>query len=311
MNVKTYRKNYIRFLTEARDLGKNIEIKDYEDIFICGMGGSGVIGMFISSLLSDRKINLVNSDILPKYVSNKSLVVVISYSGNTEEMVSVFNEAIKIGSQVVVITSGGILRDKCIHENLKYIRLPSGIQPRDAFPYMLMPVLNILGVKYDVQKLIANINNARIDGKAKELASNLKGKIPIVYSSDRTYPVAYRWKTQFNENAKIHAFSNKISELNHNELEGYENINGDYYVIMIRDGGDPVKHIKRFDLTKDLIMERKIQVIEISITGKHMLNRMIVESFIGDMTSLYLAEQEEIESEPVKLIEDFKKNLKK
>lgn len=311
MKVKEYKENYIKFLREAKDLGKNIKLEAFDEIFIAGMGGSGVAGMFLNSLIKNQRINIVNTDKLPFYAKKESLVIVVSYSGNTEEMISIFNESQKKGCQIVVITSGGNLRDKCIHDNLKYVRIPAGIQPRDALPYLLIPMMNVLTIEYDINKLVDGINNSRIKEKAKDLADNLKGKIPIIYSSDRIYPVVYRWKTQLNENAKIHAFSNKVSELNHNELEGYENLNGNYYVVMIRDENDPLIHVKRLDLMKKLIMGKKVPVLEIAIRGKDLFNRMIVESFIGDITSLYLAEDEEINSAPVTIIEEFKKNLKK
>ncbi|MBW2998550.1 bifunctional phosphoglucose/phosphomannose isomerase [Candidatus Woesearchaeota archaeon] len=312
MNIDTYKEEYIGFIKDSKDIGKTFKLnEDFEEIFICGMGGSGIAGMIFKSLIKNKRITTVNTDELPFYANEKSLVFVISYSGNTEEMTSIYNQAIKQKCQIVAITSGGNIRDKTIRDGLKYIRIPSKIQPRMALPYLIIPIMNVLKISFDPHQLVKILEHKAITEKAKDLAEKLENKIPMIYSSDRIYPVAYRWKTQFNENTKIHAFANKFSELNHNELEGYEKLNGEYYVIMIRDENDSIKHVKRMELTKKLIMDKKVPVTEISIKGKSSFNRVMTEIFIGDLTSIFLANRYEIDVEPVKLIEDFKKELKK
>ncbi|MBW3020003.1 bifunctional phosphoglucose/phosphomannose isomerase [Candidatus Woesearchaeota archaeon] len=312
MDIKTYKESYINFIKDSKDIGKTFKLnEDFDEIFICGMGGSGIAGMILESLIKNKRINLVNTDELPFYATAKSLVFIVSYSGNTEEMISVYNQALKKGCQIVAITSGGNIRDKTIRDNLKYIRIPDKIQPRMALPYLIIPIMNVLKISFDSDQLVQILDNKGILEKAKDLAEKLEDKIPIIYSSDRIFPVAYRWKTQFNENTKIHAFANKFSELNHNELEAYEKLNGDYYVIMIRDDNDPIKHVKRMELTKKLIMDKKVPVTEISIKGKNSFNRIMTEVFIGDLTSIYLANKYHVDVEPVGLIENFKKELKK
>lgn len=309
-DIKTdVEQNFVNFLREAKGLGKNIPITEYDRVVVAGMGGSGISGDLLKILLPN--ILTVHDCSLPKEVNNKTLVIACSYSGNTEEMIALYNEARKKICQLIVITSGGRLREKAIKDSVPYIKIPSGIQPRASIPYMLLPLMNILQHPIpDLTKLIETLKSQKIRDKAQDLAKKLVDKVPIIYSSQRIYPVAYRWKSQFNENTKIHAFSNAFSELNHNELEGFVHLNADFYVVIIVDEEDSLKIKKRMSVTKKLVMEHGVSVTEIAITGKSLFNRIITEAYLGDLTSIYLAEKYEIDPTPVELIATFKKQLK-
>ncbi|MBU4283816.1 MAG: bifunctional phosphoglucose/phosphomannose isomerase, partial [Nanoarchaeota archaeon] len=134
-------------------------------------------------------------------------------------------------------------------------------------------------------------------------------KIPLIYASERMGVVAYRWKTQFNENAKIHAFCHVFPELNHTELGGYGNIKAGYHVIIIKDDDDYVKVKKRMDITKRLISEAGINVTELVIKGECFLTKLFSAMYLGDLTSYYLALKYGTDPTPLDVIEELKKEL--
>jgi len=308
MDIKKFEAEFVNFLENAKHLGVNVKIEPYNEVFVCGMGGSGISGKIADKLVENKRISTISFE-LPKYADKTSLVILVSYSGNTEETYEMYKKAKKQGCQIIGITSGGKIKDILFKEKIPYIKIPYGVQPRMALPYILLPILNILNYEFDVDKLISNIKHKGVKEKAEKLAENLIGKIPLIYSSYKIEPIAYRWKTQFNENVKIHAFNNQFTELDHNELEGYENLNGEYYLILLKDEDDSLKMKKRMDVTKKIIMEKGIEVTEISITGRNKFNRLMLELYIGDLTTIYLANFNETEITEVKLIEELKKKL--
>ena len=166
--------------------------------------------------------------------------------------------------------------------------------------------LNVLDDEGEVVKVL---NNNSFKEKGKQLAKRLADKVPLIYASDRFKAVAYRWKTQINENAKVHAFTHTFSELNHNELVGYTSLKGYYYVVIIKDEADLPQMRKRMMLTKEIIRKSGVDVIEIGITGGSLLTKMFSAIYIGDWTSYYLALEYETDPTPVDLVENFKKKL--
>lgn len=313
MDIKTdVETNFAEFIRDAKDLGKDIKLTEFDKLIVAGMGGSGISGDLLKIFVKSIPFFVIHDYTLPSFaIGNKTLIFIISYSGNTEETLAVYNEAVKRRCQIVVITSGEKLKERCRKDKVPYIRIPSGIQPRAALPYQLIPILNLLGVKdLELNKLIDSVKNPKMKEKAKELAEKIVDKIPIIYSSHNIYPVAYRWKTQFNENTKTHAFANEFPELNHNELEGYTNLKGEFYVVMISDDSDSMRIKERMELTKKLIMEKGVSVTEISITGKNLFNRIMTEIYLGDLASVYLAELYGTDPTPVETIEKFKKKLR-
>lgn len=311
MNVKKeVVEKFGEYVKKAGEVPINIKLKDYNRVMVAGMGGSGIAGDIANIFIKDKPFWTISGYHIPKFANSETLLIIVSYSGNTEEMISVYNEAKRRNCQIVCITSGGKLKEKCITDRTPYIKVPSDIAPRSSMPFLVIPILRLLGVELELNKLINIVGNKGLFQKARDISQNLVDKIPIIYSSERLKPVANRWKTQFNENSKIHAFSNSFSEMNHNELEGYVNLKGDYYVIIIRDEGDDVNIKKRMELAKDLIKSKGVSVTEISITGRNEFNRVMSEIYVGDLTSVYLAEAYNTDPTPVPLIEEFKKKLK-
>jgi len=301
------------------ELGKDIKFTDINRIIITGMGGSALSGEILKSYLYNNiKIPLeVNKDYhLPKYVDAKTLVIVSSYSGNTEETIEAFKDANRVSCQILVVASGGRLEEIAKQFRKPLINLPSGMPPRTAYGYSFFAILKILQNSGLVANQVAELKNLIValkkdvfKKKAEEIAQKLEGKIPLIYSSQRLASVAYKWKINFNENAKMHAFCNCFPELNHNEMVGYTKLNGDYFVLIIKDDYDnsPIK--KRMEVTKHLIQQHKCPVLEIDLAGVSLLTKIFTTIYLGDWVSYFTALNNNVDPSPVDIVENFKKKL--
>ena len=313
-------KQFYLQIKEGWDLGEKIGFSDVDRIIITGMGGSALPGEILKSYLNDIKIPIIlNKNYeLPAYADNKTLVFVISYSGNTEETIEALRDANRKGCKIVIITAGGKLEELSRKLNKKTIVVPRGLPQRLSYGYVSFAILRILQnskviKKQDeeIKKLILALQKDNFKKKAAELSEKLVGKIPIIYSSERLYGVAYKWKINFNENAKIHAFCNYFPELNHNEMVGYTKTNGNYYVLILKDDYDNPKIKKRMDITKKIIQKAGVPVLDIELTGTSDLVKIFSLIHLGDWVSYFLALRNEVDPTPVKLVEDLKKELSK
>ncbi|MBS3119290.1 bifunctional phosphoglucose/phosphomannose isomerase [Candidatus Woesearchaeota archaeon] len=312
-------KDFPEQMLRAYELGKDVTVPGkLQNIIVCGMGGSAIPGDFLRSyaglaipLVTNREYSL------PEYVGPGSLVFLVSYSGNTEETVSCFRDAMHRHARMVVITSGGYLAELAGRHNIPKIIVPSGIQPRAALAYLFFPMLKVLSNSGLIEEPLEEIRTAKrvlagssFQEQAKGLARNIAGKIPLIYSSSRLYPAAYRWKTQFNENSKTHAFANAFSEHNHNELVGFTVLKADYHVIFLIDEKDHPQIQKRIRIAKDIISKSGVRSTEILLRGDNFLAKLMSAVHIGDLVSYYLATEYGIDPSPVHLIEQLKQQLK-
>ena len=215
----------MNFLDELKNLKEQLKSKDkftvdfnFDNIVISGMGGSGIVGNIFQEYYTECPVISIGDYGIPSFVNEKTLFIAVSYSGNTEETLNNVEEAKKKGAHVMAITSGGKL--ETLVENL--IIIPSGLQPRSALGYMLMPLYNTfspiddnkISAAYDVLNDMDK-NHSEMKSEAFKIYEN--SSIPIIYGSKPFKSVAYRWKTQFNENAKTFAFYSYFPELNHND----------------------------------------------------------------------------------------------
>jgi len=308
-------KDFPKQCKEALGLPKGISTsEDVNNIIITGMGGSAVGGDLLKIYLNNSSIPIhVNRDYkLPNFVNENSLVFAVSYSGNTEETLSALNDAKQRNAQIIGITSGGKLAEECE----KIIKIPSGLQPRAALGYLFFPVLgvlhnsNIARVKNDDLNEMLNILKQidKFDVQGEELSKKLKEKIPIIYASEALGAIAFRWKTQINENAKMPAFYNVFSEMNHNEIAGYKSMDRKFAAVIIRDKYDNDRVKKRMDICKE-IMEEHIDVEEVETQGESLLARMFSTIYLGDYVSYHMALLNRVDPSPVEIIEALKKKL--
>lgn len=310
-------RTFPRQIEEGYALGAGIKLKQFRNIVVTGMGGSGLPGYLLRSYISFKTPIYINRGYdLPDIVDKNCLVVAISYSGNTEETLAAFEEARKKKAIILGITSGGKLHDLCRKYDFPCILIPSGLPPRSAIGYLFFPILRVLyehnvvkNPSEDVKNSSKLLKKIKMENKAKNLATKLKGKIPLVYASERLGVVAYRWKTQFNENTKIHAFTDVFPEMNHNEIVGFVHKIGNFVVIFLEDDEDNPRVIKRMKITKNLIGKLGAESIEINILGKSLLEKFCYGMYLGDLTSYYLAKLYGVDPMRVDLIEKLKKEL--
>ncbi len=305
-------------IAEAIKLAKDIKVTEpVKRIMVAGMGGSAVSGDILKAYLKDKIDVTVNKDYsLPELTGKETLLFVVSYSGNTEETVSAFRTAQRKNISMIVITTGGKLEELSKISKIPCVIIPKGFQPRAALAYLFFPMLTVLYNSHfidnpaeDIKNTIKALKNPKFKERAEDLAERLVEKVPLIYSSERMGVVAYRWKTQFNENAKIHAFCHVFPELNHNELVGYGNIKAGYHVVIIKDDEDHIRVKKRMDITKRLISESGINVTEMVIKGECFLTKLFSAIYLGDLTSYYLALKYGTDPTPVDVIEELKKEL--
>ena len=300
----------------ALELAKGMTVSGkINNIIVAGMGGSAVGGDVLRLYLHDLKlpVTIVRDYKLPNYANENTLVFAVSYSGNTEETLAAYEDAERKKAKIIAVTSGGKLGEI----SKKSIKIPKGLQPRAALGYLFFPVLGVL-----VNSGIANENSAEIaemldilsqkeDFRSfgEKLAKKIGNRTPLIYASEQFGAVAYRWKTQFNENSKIAAFTNTFSELNHNEIVGYQTMGREKFMaIFIKDSNDNERIKKRMDITKDIISQ-KVDVEEVYTKGKYLLSRLFSGLYYADFASYYLALQNKIDPTPVTVIENLKKKL--
>jgi glucose/mannose-6-phosphate isomerase len=303
-----------------------------ENIFILGMGGSGIVGNIVEALMAGRcglPIVVVKDYRSPGCLGEHSLVIAVSYSGNTEETIEATTHAIEGSSKVVVISSGGYLRELAVEKGLSYVPVPSGIQPRAALASMVVPVFSMMekmgiwgGFEHELAATVAQLQARRPslvpeapieENPAKKLALDISRKIPLIYGSGIGAVAAQRFKCQINENAKAPAFWNAYPELDHNELAGWGQ-HGDVtrqiiHLVELRNDFEHPQVRKRFDLTRDLMRECIAGVSEVHARGDHPLGQLFDLIYVCDYASLYLAVAEGIDPGPVTAIEELKRRL--
>jgi len=307
--------NFPKQCKKALSLSQGLSVQgEIKNIVVAGMGGSAVGGDLLRAYLNNANIPVyVNRGYkVPKFVNENSLVFVVSYSGNTEETLAAYQDAYSKKAKIMAITSGGNLADECD----KVIKIPSGLQPRAALGYLFFPMLgilhntNIVRVKNDELNEMLEIlsDTKKFNDLGEALSKKLRAKIPIIYASQKFGPIAYRWKTQINENAKMPAFHNVFSEMNHNEIASYQGMDRKYTSILIRDGHDNERIKKRMDICKS-IMEERVDVEEVHTQGRGLLARMFSTIYLGDYVSYYMAIWNRVDPSPVEIIEGMKKKL--
>lgn len=290
-------------------------------VIIAGMGGSALPGELLT--IAARRIalrlpvHIHRTYGLPSYADNKALLFTVSYSGNTEETLSVYEEAVAKGFTPISITVGGRLKELAHKNGTPLFRIPdTGIQPRQATGYLFVSVLRVLeaknivvGVRKQFTEAAQKIRAETFEEYGKELARRVKGKIPLLYASQDYKALAYIFKIKFNENSKTHAFANYFPELNHNELVGYTDPADRFYTLILQADDEHERIAKRMRISAELIREKGHNVEIVPIEGKTIFEKIISSMVLSDWVSYYLALEYGVDPEPVEIIEGLKKKL--
>jgi len=318
---------------EAVRLAEKI-VLDYEkpvNIIVAGMGGSAIGGELLKDYArSQAPVPIeVNKDYqLPAYAGQRTFVLVVSYSGDTEESLSAFLDAQRRKCMVYCVSSGGTLLEFAEKLNVPHLRVPAGMPPRAASPYLLVPQLVLLekmglvsGVSEGLNealKLLEKVSRENAPEKheefnpAKSLASGINGSVPVVYGFGIYRGVAQRWKQQFNENAKVPAKWEVFPELNHNEIVGWEKAGAlakRFSTVFLRDKSEPAEVRSRIEITRALMQAGGSKQFEVWTQGKSALAKMLSTILVGDFVSVYLAVLRGVDPTPVQTIVTLKHKL--
>lgn len=323
-------KHYERALQTAQTV--SINYQKPKAIIVAGMGGSAIGG----ELLKDwtyHKIKVpieVNREYsLPAYADENTLVFVISYSGETEETLSIFLEALKSHCMIFCISSGGKLIKFSKKLHVPYLQIPPEMPPRAALPYLFSPlplVLEKIGLVSDAHsefseaiKTLEKISYENSPEKSvdenfsKKLALSVCGTMPIIYGFGCYRAVSRRFKQQLNENSKVPSKWDVFPELNHNEIVGWEEADElakHFSVIFIRDRDEPRKIKLRIEHTKGIMQKHVTKIFEVWSEGASKLAKMLSTTLIGDFTSVYLAVLRGVDPTPVETIALLKDKMK-
>jgi glucose/mannose-6-phosphate isomerase len=307
------------------------DFKKVDKIVIIGMGGSANGGDLLRthvSLQSKVDITVQRDYDLPKSVDKNTLVIASSYSGNTEETISAFNQAIETPCKKFVITTGGKISELAAQNGVPLFSFGYSSEPRAALGYSFFSLLAFLHNLDIVPNEILNIEetletlektSAKLSkdipikkNAAKQLAAKLYDHLVIVYGAGILTSVAYRWKTQINENSKAWAFAETLPELNHNAVVGYKfpaDMAGKAFVILLRTPDLHPRTLKRYNITSDILSQAHIPHEIIDASGNTPLCQMMNSILLGDYVSYYLAMLYEINPSPVEIIDYLKKAL--
>ena len=291
-------------------------------VLILGMGGSGIGGAIASDILSrDSKIPVVaNSDyLIPGWVSNDTLVLACSYSGNTEETIEAVNSAHEKGATIAVITSGGLLGSLAEKHNWPLVSMPGGQPPRSQFGRSFIGLawtLKQFGCfsekMYSELEATSKSTEAALKSvseKAESIADLVVGKSILMYSDTGVGSIATRWRQQLNENSKLLVNTQMFPEMNHNELVGWDSGNESDVVLIIRTPEDHTRTQFRMNVCSEIFREFGADVVIIYAEGDNQMQRLMYLIQLGDMLSLLLAERAGIDPVDITNIERLKAEL--
>jgi glucose/mannose-6-phosphate isomerase len=321
---------------EARAAAEGVELvyppEEIRDVAICGMGGSAIAADLVVGAYRERlrvPVTVVRDYYLPGWIGENTLVILSSYSGGTEETLTCASQATERNSLCVAVTSGGKLGTFYAAEGVPVVPVVPGLQPRAAILRMLVPLIVLFDRLGVLPSLTSDLEEARAtiatsvatlgpevpesDNPAKQLARSLQASIPLVWGAELTAPVAQRWKGQFNENAKVPAYSSTVPELDHNEIVGFSGMPAPFselaQLILLRDERQHRQVQRRFDLTRELVEPHVSRVLSVTSEGRSALARMLDLVMLGDYVSLYLALLRAVDPGPVEMIERLKERL--
>ena len=302
-----------------------------DSIAVLGMGGSGISGDVAKVVLEDRSplfFDTLKGYGLPHWVGRNTLVFAMSYSGNTEETLATFDDAVARGSRVVIVSTGGEIGNRGRESDIPIVEIPPGLQPRGALGYLSIPVLVVLervGIGPPIGEDISETadlmyERARewgrevVDNAAKRLARDLLGKIPIIYGTEGLAEVAaYRWKCQLNEVSEVPAWWNTFPELNHNEVVGWKEVadvtQKHLGLILLRHEGEHPRNAARIEATLPLIEDNLALVSTVKARGNSALARLFDLVYFGDFAATYLALLQEVDPSEIQVITKIKKRL--
>lgn len=299
-------------------------------VVVAGMGGSAASGDLLAAYAAesvDVPILVHRGYGLPALAGRHALVIASSYSGETAEVLSAFDVAVARNVPVAAVTAGGALAQRAAAAGRPRVTLPSGLMPRMALGYLFFPALPLLaGCGLDVapdaevdealaalESLAGELVPERpaADNEAKRLALAIADRLPAIYGGPATGTIAYRWKTDVEENAKTFALAGALPEMNHNEIEAWRSSGAkEMHVVLLRDRGEPPEIARRFGVLRDLVTPSAGGLSEAWGRGEGRLARLLTLTYLGQWTSYYLAVLRERDPWSVPLLDEVKRRMR-
>lgn len=316
-------------MEEAINLGSQIQFTQphstIQKIFVSGMGGSGIGAEFVASFIKTycHLPFIINKSYdIPAWIDKNTLVIISSYSGNTEETLSALQQVIQTEAKIICISSGGEVIETAKTKQLDYVEIPSGwSSPRACLGYSIILQLFTLNqlqlIKDDFKnELLSAIQRLKSESseiieKAKHLASVLHSKMLVIYCTDRIEPVAIRLRQQINENAKMLCWHHVIPEMNHNELVGWRWSQEALAVLFLRNADDHPRNHARLELTKEITSHYTSSVVELYSRGDSIVERSFYLVHLLDYLSVFLADYNKVDAIEVRVIDFLKNELSK
>ena len=293
----------------------------FDKFLIAGMGGSHLGAWLIKSYGPARDMIIHRGYGLPRLPAgalDHRLFIASSYSGTTEEIVDSLSLASNLGMKTAALAKGGTLIEKAEEMEIPYVQFPdTGLEPRMAIGYSMLALARLMGDQW-LETAIRSGGNAvkpLMDEKmGVELAERIRGRIPLVWSSQENMSLAFMWKIKFNETSKIPAFCNSLPELCHNELTGLDVVDSTralsapLAIIMLEDESDHPRVQKRMQIAREMLRERKIEVERVMLTGSS-FEKAFRSALLADWVSLALADYYGVPNPETPLIAEFKKRM--
>lgn len=313
-------------LKRAIEIGEAVKLRKNKvpirNILVSGLGGSGIGGTIVSNILRDDLSVpvVVNKEYqIPAFVNESTLVIISSYSGNTEETLSAMFQCIKKGAHIVCITSGGLVKDHAELHKIDCIEIDGGMPPRACFGLSFVQQLYVLygldlikdGFKKNLQAAITTLDSQQDEIRkiARSLAARLVNKIPVIYSDAAFEGVSIRFRQQINENSKMLCWHHVVPEMNHNELVGWTEHNESIAVIFLRNSNDYERNQERMEFTKSVVTTLASDVMELYSIGETDIERTLYMVHVCDWISCYLAEIREVDAIEINVINRLKNKL--
>ena len=328
MKMNNYINDFTGHLKDAIGIAKSTELrlstKKFNHVLICGLGGSGIGGTIVSDVVSQKATTTITVNkgySIPNFVGENTLVIVSSYSGNTEETLSALEKCHNKGAEIAIISSGGLLKKIAEKRNYNKIIIPSGHPPRAMFGYAFTEIfflLNHYGIidnafKIELENAIRLLDYEKtaIKEEALALAKKMYNKTPVIYVADGFDGVAIRFRQQINENSKMLCWHHVIPEMNHNELLGWRTNVDDLSVVFLRNNCDYKRNKTRIDINKKVISNYTKNISEICSKGDSIIENTLYHINLGDWVSWYLSEMNGVDAIEIDVINFLKKELSK
>lgn len=300
-----------------------------DTICLCGMGGSAISGDILADYVareSDFLMSVLRGTELPRWVGDDALLVAVSYSGNTKEVLRVFDQALKKDLNTVAVTSGGRLMEICEENGIPVTKVPGGFQPRAALGFLLgstarvlesagvIPAATELGGMIETLKRIQDTISSDEPTErnvAKRVAIGLEDTVPVIYATSEMRSAAMRWHTQINENSKMMAFTGEVPECNHNHIVGWMEgrMETRCHPVFLRSGTDDPEMADIMSITIEVLEEGGKSPIVLDFDEGSSLHNLMAAIMVGDFVSFYLAMLNGVDPLPVESIQDLKSRM--